>query len=275
MGSSKMAGEKFSLHWNEFGTNVANKFKSLLSDTTFTDVTLVSDDMKQVRAHKLILRSSSNFFRQILQEPTQHQIMFLKGIKYSDLLAIVNFIYLGQTEVAQDDLTGFMDAAATLQVQGLLANRKQSTESDDVKQESFSHISPIPSGSEDKTEDGMDIVNYDHDFLNETPIEPYQFHNYQEPRINFEKSEDNKFACDLCEYRTKYSNNLRTHRAATHEGIKFECEVCNREFSTKTNLRTHQYSKHEGKKYSCNQCRFETGHPTNLSQHKAKFHKYL
>merc|ERR1712129_4874 len=274
MGSSKMAGEKFSLHWNEFGTNVASTFKSLLSDTTFTDVTLVSDDMKQIRAHKLILRSSSHFCRQILQEPTQHQIMFLKGIKYSDLLAIVNFIYLGQTEVAQEDLTGFMDAATTLQVQGLLANQKQSKEYE-FKQETLSHIGPIPSGLEDKTEDGRDIVNYDHDFLNETPIVPYQSHNYQEPRNNFEKSEDNKFACDLCEYRTKYSNNLRTHRTATHEGIKFECEVCHREFSTKTNLRTHQYSKHEGKKYSCNQCMFETGHPTNLRQHKAKFHKYL
>ena len=118
--SFKMSSEEFSLSWGQFGSSIKTAFKNLLNDQHFTDVTLVSEDNKQIKAHKVILSSSSKFFNQILLDnPHQHPLLFLKGISHSDLLAIVKFIYLGQTEVAQDDLNEFMGAAKVLQVQGL------------------------------------------------------------------------------------------------------------------------------------------------------------
>ena len=90
-----MAAAKFSLSWSEFDSTVINTFKNLLSDKHFTDVTLVSEDGKQVKAHKVVLSSCSPFFNKVLLEtPHQQPLIFLKGIKHSELLAIVQFIYL-------------------------------------------------------------------------------------------------------------------------------------------------------------------------------------
>ena len=106
-----MSSEKFSLSWSEFDFNAGSSFKTLLGDTTFTDVVLVSDDMKEIQAHKIILRSVSQFFRNILGKLlNQRPLLFLKGIQNLELLPIVNFIYLGRTEVAQDDLINFIGA---------------------------------------------------------------------------------------------------------------------------------------------------------------------
>ena len=120
-----MASEKYSLSWKEFGTSAESTFRNLIDDKDFTDVTLVSCDSKQIKAHKVILSASSKFFHHILLEnPHQHPLLFLKDIRHSDLLSIVRFIYLGQTEIIQEDLNMFMDAANVLQIQGLNENEK-------------------------------------------------------------------------------------------------------------------------------------------------------
>ena len=270
-----MSGEKFSLSWNEFGSNVANTYKSLLSDTSFADVTLVSDDRKHIKAHKVILSSSSKFFSKILHEhPHKDPLLFLKGIQHSDLLAIVKFIYLGQTEVAQDDLNNFMDAAKTLHVQGLLGNQKEDQDHNEYKAE-IPNSNDLYSSLEDASNFELDI---EQDYVESNEEFLPQFYPEQKTELKtpyFNRTDENTFSCDQCEYKTKYSHNLKTHRTSKHEGTKYDCENCDRNFSTKTNLRTHQYSKHEGKRYSCDQCSFESGHPTSLSQHKAKVHKYL
>ena len=43
----------------------------------------------------------------------------MKDIRYSDLLSILNLIYIGQAEVANEDLSRFMEAAFVLQIEGL------------------------------------------------------------------------------------------------------------------------------------------------------------
>ena len=118
-----MFNEKYNLNWNEFGSSTVETFKELLSDEEFTDVTLACDDDKQIKAHKAILCSSSTFFKRILKKnPHQHPLVYLKGINQESLQSIVQFIYLGQTEVAQDNLDIFMTAAKELEIRGLTEN---------------------------------------------------------------------------------------------------------------------------------------------------------
>ena len=57
--STKM--ESYSLKWKDFQSNVSATFKKLRSKSEFFDVTLVSDDHKQVAAHKVVLSASSTF----------------------------------------------------------------------------------------------------------------------------------------------------------------------------------------------------------------------
>ena len=66
------AAEKLCLQWNDFKENVSSVFGDLRQDKEFTDVTLVCEDGQQVEAHKLVLISSSPFFREAsLQIPTR------------------------------------------------------------------------------------------------------------------------------------------------------------------------------------------------------------
>ena len=77
-----MAG-KFSLKWNEFQTNAAASFKRLRNEDDFYDVTLVSDDQQQLSAHKLVLSSCSDYFKNILKRnKNSHLTLCLEGISF-------------------------------------------------------------------------------------------------------------------------------------------------------------------------------------------------
>jgi len=129
-----MASEKFCLRWNEFENNISQAFKELRDDKDFFDVTLACDD-EQIQAHKVILSACSPFFRNILRRnPHQHPLLYLKGVKYSDLQSVLNFMYHGEVNVAQEELNSFLAVAEELRVKGLTQNTQQSSQSTNPKQ---------------------------------------------------------------------------------------------------------------------------------------------
>ena len=104
----------------EFEGFTGSTFKVLFSDQDFTDVTLVCNEDKQMKAHKVILSSSSLLLRRILlKNPHQNPLIYLKGVDYQNLQSIIQFMYLGQIEIAHEDLQQFIDTAKELEVNGL------------------------------------------------------------------------------------------------------------------------------------------------------------
>jgi len=121
-GGSSGGGEKFCLKWNEFESNVSTAFRELRDDKDFFDVTLACEG-NQLEAHKVILSACSPFFRSVLKRnPHTHPLLYLKGIKYEDVLAVLNFMYHGEVNIAQDELNSFLAVAEDLQVKGLTQN---------------------------------------------------------------------------------------------------------------------------------------------------------
>jgi len=115
MGSS----EKFCLRWNDFETNISGAFRELRDDKDFFDITLACDD-DQIQAHKLILSACSPFFRTVLRRNRhEHPLLYLKGVKYADLVSVLNFMYHGEVNVAQEELNSFLAVAEDLKVKGL------------------------------------------------------------------------------------------------------------------------------------------------------------
>ena len=77
--------------------NIGDTFEKLRHDSEFTDVTLVCGDGQQVEAHKVILASKSPFFLEILgKNKHPHPLIYMKGIKFDELNALVDFIYMTQ-----------------------------------------------------------------------------------------------------------------------------------------------------------------------------------
>jgi len=122
------SAEKFCLRWNDFESNISVAFRELREDKDFFDVTLACDD-DQIQAHKVILSACSPFFRSVLRKnPHQHPLLYLKGVKYADLLAVLNFMYHGEVNVAQEELNSFLAVAEDLRVKGLTQNNSSSSE---------------------------------------------------------------------------------------------------------------------------------------------------
>ena len=114
-----MGSEKFCLRWNDFETNISSAFRELRNDKDFFDVTIACDD-EQIQAHKVILCACSPFFRNILRRnPHQHPLLYLKGVKYTDLQSVLNFMYHGEVNVAQEELNSFLAVAEDLRIKGL------------------------------------------------------------------------------------------------------------------------------------------------------------
>jgi hypothetical protein len=124
-----MDSEKFCLRWNDFESNISNAFKELRDDKDFFDVTLACDD-EQIQAHKVILGACSPFFRNILRRnPHPHPLLYMKGVKFTDLQAVLNFMYHGEVNVAQEELNSFLAVAEDLRVKGLTQNQPSSHQS--------------------------------------------------------------------------------------------------------------------------------------------------
>ena len=114
-----MSSEKFCLRWNDFESNISCAFRELREDKDFFDVTLACEE-EQMQAHKVILSACSPFFRAVLRKnPHSHPLLFLKGVKYKDMQAVLNFMYHGEVNVAQEDLNSFLSVAEELRVKGL------------------------------------------------------------------------------------------------------------------------------------------------------------
>ena len=112
--------EKLCLQWNDFKENAISAFGNLRKDADFTDVTLACEDGKQVEAHKVILAASSPFFQNLLRRNKHpHPLIYMRGVKSDDLLAIVDFLYRGEANVLQDNLDSFLGIAEELQLKGL------------------------------------------------------------------------------------------------------------------------------------------------------------
>jgi len=123
-----MATEKFCLRWNDFESNVSTAFRELREEKDFFDVTIACDD-NQVQAHKVILSACSPFFRNILRRnPHAHPLLYLKGVKYQELLSVLNFMYQGEVNVAQEELNSFLAVAEDLRVKGLTQNSSGKSE---------------------------------------------------------------------------------------------------------------------------------------------------
>ena len=69
-------------------------FGVLRNDKEFSDLTLACEDGTQIETHKVILAASSPFFNKILKRNKHpHPLIYVRGIKADELVAIIDFLY--------------------------------------------------------------------------------------------------------------------------------------------------------------------------------------
>ena len=74
--------EKYTLNWQTFSEHLKLMFKDLYQEGRYSDVTLVSDDQTQFKAHKIVLSACSPVFKKIIDSnPSQHPLIYLRGVQ--------------------------------------------------------------------------------------------------------------------------------------------------------------------------------------------------
>ena len=73
-----------------------------------------------MEAHKVVLASSSLFFKKMLKKSEHpHPLTYLRGFQSKDFASIIDFIYFGEANVYQEDLNSFLAIAEDIKLKGL------------------------------------------------------------------------------------------------------------------------------------------------------------
>jgi len=118
------------LQQSEFLSNYVGSFQELRTARELFDVTLACED-ETVEAHKVVISACSPFFRHVLTKAKQnHPFIYLKGVLHKDLLALLDYIYTGETQVPAQDVNRFIEVAQELQIKGLAEDELTSPDDD-------------------------------------------------------------------------------------------------------------------------------------------------
>lgn len=123
-----MTNLKLGLVRGNFSLHTEQSFNSLYEASDFSDVTLVDEDNNQIPAHKIILSSGCQFFRDLFLRNPQFQPLVFLRVSRAHLQALVTFLYKGQCQVEQWDIDSFLRLARTLKVEALTSGVEESYE---------------------------------------------------------------------------------------------------------------------------------------------------
>jgi len=202
----------------DFNSFTGSAFEILYSDQYFTDVTLVCDEDKQLNAHKFILSSCSILFRRILMKnPHQHPLIYLNGIDFKNLQAILQFIYLGQIEIAHDTLKQFIETARELEINGLAGLEYESNDQTN-SDKALAQIAEVTYESE--KEFLKDEYNHSSANISLPTEEEYLVSEDNDPDAEV-ITQTIKLNCDQCEQCFPGKNSLKKHIRTIHDGLTY------------------------------------------------------
>ena len=111
---------KYDLSWQKFSQHLYLMLKEIYKVEKYSDVTLVSDDQVHFKAHKIVLSACSPVFKNIIDNsPSQHTLIYLRGIQRYELESILQFMYLGEGKIFQNRIREFIRVAKDLEVKDI------------------------------------------------------------------------------------------------------------------------------------------------------------
>ena len=112
-----MNPEKYKLNWHTYSDHLRDMLYNMRKSENLTDVTLVCDDHKQFRAHKVVLSACSIVFKNIIDSfPMNSSVIYLRGIQHQEMESILEFMYLGVGTFYQERMMEFLNVAKNLEI---------------------------------------------------------------------------------------------------------------------------------------------------------------
>ena len=146
---------KFCLIKSDHQVNCQPMLQQMLITGAFSDVTLVCDDQKQLKAHKSVLSSCSPMLKEILEiNGNDSSFIFVRSIEFNVLKSVMQYIYLGKAVFPRESVVEFLNVAKILVIRDLLtkvkfeegidANKEQKIEDNESREaiEALNEIDP-------------------------------------------------------------------------------------------------------------------------------------
>merc|ERR1719342_1209187 len=236
-----MIDDRCMLKWSQFQDNAIRTFNEQRTEDFYIDVTLVADDNSMMKAHKLILSASSdyfsNLFRSLLDINLPSKNILKDGPEYHDLMP----------KDSENNCTGNTEIDDEIEL-----NFQEISDTDEIPNLEEEHVSNNPSSKENKIKSETDIAGYHQtDFsmseqMQKDSDEGHYNRYFQNqnlivhvnggktlPYKEFEKClwqlyKKNKygfFECNKCSKSAKLSY-MKEHVEKHLLGLSFECKIC-------------------------------------------------
>ena len=206
-----MYQEKYNLTWDSYSNHLRKMLQEMMKSSYLTDVTLICDDKKQFKAHKIVLSACSSALKIIIDDlPEYNSVIYLRGIQHQEMESILEFIYLGSTTLYQERMKEFLEVSKSLEISEISKFFENDTTEETV------------------VEEVSDEVTFcDSDGNQQTPV-------------SVPKTKE----CPECNKTFKTPSVMRRHYDALHKGVLFPCNLCEYKGTQKTHLKNHIKAKH-------------------------------
>ncbi|XP_042238580.1 zinc finger and BTB domain-containing protein 49-like isoform X6 [Homarus americanus] len=118
-----------SLKWNNHKITFFEILRVLREKANFTDATIAVEG-KFYPVHKLVMSTCSEYFSEIFERtPCKSPVIVLKDVRSQDMDALLDYMYLGEVNVNQNDLASLLKTAECLRIKGLAVPDEDPTKS--------------------------------------------------------------------------------------------------------------------------------------------------
>ena len=255
-------------------------------------MTLATEDGHKISAHKIILTSCSQVFRNLLSTLDHpHPMIYMMGVKSKQLELVLQYVYQGRCELGEADVDDFLATGRDLLVQGFFDGsllKKETTNSaiSDVsgnrkqdfqffEESGLSEVFEETSLTEKKITDPpvVDVDKSDaerkswssDDHKEEEMEQEHLTHASDDSTVlgsidstvNLFVKEENTFGSELLTPKLKIED---TESRANHqqEPKKYFCDQCSYKSTQNTNLTKHKEKHHLKIRHNCEECDFST-----------------
>ena len=178
------------------------------------DVTLACED-ETIEAHKVVLSASSLFFQSIFKKTKQpHPFIYLRGVFYKDLVALLDYIYTGKAQIASDDVNRFIQVGRDLKVKSLSSEENDDSVSNENITEAIHQVEAVIDRLSPK-------VLLDENLSNAVP----EIKNENDDRLENKKCEIESSSCEV----STQDYNLDQNKGDVQENLKQENGIKNKE----------------------------------------------
>ena len=195
----------------------------------------------------MVLAVLSPLFQRILKRNNHpHPMIYLKGLKSQDMVAMIDFLYFGEADVSQESLDSFLALAEEMELKGLTGQKAADLFNDDI-----TNSEPLQKGNairkEEKSLRRSSNVTFD---KSDTAIMAANqlvgdFETLDvKVKSMMEKGNNMVQVCG----KEGHPSHIKNHIERNHlEGISVPCPFCDKVFHSRNSMQVHKSVDHKNR----------------------------